>query len=305
MDPSCVAAAFGYRGDAGVLWELIGGGVTCAWCAEGDKGAGGQDGAGARQSLKPGAVRMALGVLRNGVVNVGDGWQGHAELSDEGLDQAGMGSADACSGGQGCGALEGLHALVDDVGVTHVMGVETALERGAPRELCGLEGGPVGEDIAEDGGVVVVEPWEDVREVVLQGPGTASGEAHGVAHEAAAMCAEVLEGTHLGALGGERREFVARPEQEVERECGVSGGVRGVAGGEGLAVAREGKGSDGKAPEEVILAPGGDKRALMQFEADGDGLTLAPLAQGATPCIDGFWRVLDGGVLAFVRAGGL
>ena len=95
------------------------------------------------------------------------------------------------------------------------------------------------------------------------------------------------------------------PEQEVELEFGVRGVVLRVAGGEGLAVAREGKGIDGKEPEEVVLAQDGDKRALMPFEADGDRLPLEPLAQGANPCIDGFWRVLDGGVLAFVRAGGL
>jgi len=305
MDPSCVAAAFGYRGDAGVLLELIGGGVTVALFAEGDKEAGGKAGASARQSLKQGEVRMALGALCNGVVNVVDGVQGHAKLSDEGLDREGSGSDDALIGGQWCGAFDGLNAVVDDGGVTHVMGVEKALERGAPRELGGLEGWPLGEEIAEDGGVFVVEPLQDVRDVVLQGTGEAIGQAHCVAHEAAAMFDEWLEGTHLGALGVERREFVAMPAQEVERQFGVRGVVLGVAGGEGLAVAREGKGIDGKEHEEVVLAQDGDKRALIQFEADGDRLTLEPLAQGANPWIDGFWRVLDGGVLACVRAGGL
>ena len=70
------------------------------------------------------------------------------------------------------------------------------------RELGGLEGWPLGEEIAEDGGVFVVKPWEDVREVVLQGTGEAIREAYVVAHEAAAMFDELRGGTHLGALGG-------------------------------------------------------------------------------------------------------
>jgi hypothetical protein len=206
---------------------------------------------------------------------------------------------------RGGGALDGLDALVDDVGVAHMMGAEEALEGGAARQLGGFEGRPLGEEIAEDGGVFVVEPLEDVREVVLQGTGKAIREAHFVAHEAAAMFDEVLEGTHVGALGVEGVEFVAMREQKLTLEFGVRGVVLGVAGGEGLTVSREGTGIDGKEHEEVILAQGGAKRALIKFEADGDWLALEPLAQGANPCIDGVCRVLGDGVLAFVRAGGL
>jgi hypothetical protein len=305
MDPGCMATAFGDRGEAGVLLERIGGGVAVALFADGDKETWGKDGAGARQSSKQGEVRRALGAWHTGFVTGVDGWQGHAKLRHEGVDQEGSGRDDALIGGQGWGALDGLHAVVDDVGVTQVMGVEKALEGGAPREVGGLEGWPWGEAIAADGGVFVVQPLEDVREVVLQGAGEAMGEAHVVAHEAAAMVDEWLEGTHWGALGVEGCEVVAMREQEFELEFGVRGVVLGVAGGEGLAVSREGKGMDGNEHEEVIRAQGGDKRALLKFEADGARLALEPLAQGANPCIDGFWRGLDDGVLAFVRAGGL
>jgi hypothetical protein len=305
MAPGGGAAAVGDRGDAGVLLELIGGGVTCTLFAEGDKEAGGQDGAGARQSLTQGEGRMALGALCNSVGNAVDGVHGHAPLRDEGVDQEGLGSAEALIGGHWCGALDGLQALVDDGGVTHGMSLEKALARGAPREVGGLEGWPWGEEIAADGGRFVVEPWEDLREVVLQGTGEAVGEAHVVAHEAAAMFDKLLEGTHVGALGGERCEVVAMPEQEVEVEFGVRGGILGGAGGEGLAVAREGKGMNGKEHADVGLAQDGDKRALSQVEAEGERLPLEPLAQGAHPGLEGFWRVLDGGVLAFVSAAGL
>ena len=64
---------------------------------------------------------MALGALRNSMVEVLDRVQGHAELADEGLDQEGIGDDDALIGGQRHGALDGLEALIDDVGVADVV----------------------------------------------------------------------------------------------------------------------------------------------------------------------------------------
>jgi hypothetical protein len=51
---------------------------------------------------------MALGALRNGVVEVRDRLQDHAELGDEGLDQEGIGDDDTLIRGQRCGALDSL-----------------------------------------------------------------------------------------------------------------------------------------------------------------------------------------------------
>jgi hypothetical protein len=89
--------------------------------------------------------------------------QGHAELADEGLDQEGIGDDAALIGGQRRGALAGLEALLDDVGVADVVRPETALQGRAARELCGLESWPWGEKIAEDGRVFVVKPLQDMR----------------------------------------------------------------------------------------------------------------------------------------------
>ncbi len=110
---------------------------------------------------------MALGALRNSVVEVLDRLQGHAELGDEGLDQEGMGDDDTRIGGQRRGALDGLDALLDDVGVADVVRPEKALQGSAACELCGLESWPLGEKIAEDGRVFVVKPWQDMRKVVF------------------------------------------------------------------------------------------------------------------------------------------
>jgi len=234
VDPGCVAAAFGHRRDPGVCLARIRSGVAVTWFAEGGKKSGGQDGASTWQGVKQGKVGMALGILRTGVVEGVDGWPGDAELAGKSLNQEGSGGDDALLGGQRGGALDGLEALVDNVGVAHMIGAEEALEGGAARQLGGFEGRPWGEEIAEEGGVVVVEPLEDVREVVFQGTGQAIGEAHVVTDQTAAMFDKWFEGTHRGALGLEGLEFVAMLAQELKLEFRVSGIVLGVAGRERL-----------------------------------------------------------------------
>ena len=71
---------------------------------------------------------MALGTLRNDVVEVCNGLQDNSELGDEGLPQEGLGDANPLIGSQWCGTLDGLDALVEDVTVAHVMGAEEALQ---------------------------------------------------------------------------------------------------------------------------------------------------------------------------------
>ena len=182
-----------------------------------------------------------------------------------------MGAMTPRIGGQGCGTLDGLDALVNDVGVAHLMGVEEAREGRAARELNGFEGRPLGEEVAEDGGVFVVEPLEDMREVVFQGTGEAIRETYFVADQTTAMFDEWFEGTYGGALGVEGVEVVAMREQELKLEFGVSRVVLGMAGCEGLPVPREGEGVDGKEYEEVILTQRGD---------DGTLVSSRPMAMG-------------------------
>jgi hypothetical protein len=64
VSPGLCAAAFCDRCDAGVLLEGISRALAFSLCAAGDEEAGGKDGPGAWPGVKPGAVRMALGVLR-------------------------------------------------------------------------------------------------------------------------------------------------------------------------------------------------------------------------------------------------
>jgi hypothetical protein len=201
-----------------------------ALCAEGGEEAGSQNGASAWQGVKQGEVGMALGVWRNGVVEGVDGLPGDAELADKSLSQEDSGGDDALIRGQWGGALDGLDALGDAVGIAHMRDTAEALEGGVARQRGGFEGRPCGEEIAADGGVFVMEPLQDVREVILQGTAKGIREAHVVADQPAAMVDKLFTGAHRGALGREGREFVAMLEQELKLEFRGRGLVLGGAG---------------------------------------------------------------------------
>lgn len=215
-------------------------------------------------------------MLGHGMVEVFDRVSGRAELADEGVDQEGMGGDEALIGGQRGGALDGLEARVDDVGVAPVMVAEEALQGSAAGELDGVEGRPLGEKVAEEGSACVVKPLQDVREVVLQGTSEAMGEAHVVADQAAALCDEWRQGTHLGALGGERCECVAMREQELAHELSVGGIVCGVAGRAGFAVRGQGQRVDGEHAQKLVLTQGVDHRTCVEFKAHRDGVSCEP-----------------------------
>ena len=127
MDPGCIAAAFRHWGEAGILWECIGGGGALPLFAEGDEAARGKDRPGAWQGSKQGEGGMALGALCTGVVAGGERVQEAPELSDAGLAQERLRGDTPLIRRPGEGVRDGLDAGSDDVGGTHVMGAEEAL----------------------------------------------------------------------------------------------------------------------------------------------------------------------------------
>jgi hypothetical protein len=150
-----------------------------------------------------------------------------------------------------------------------------------------------------------VEPLEDVREVVLQGPGKAIREAHFVADQTAAMFDTLFEGTHRGALGLEGREVVARLEQELKLEFRVSGSILGMAGSEGFAVLGPGQRIAGEQDEARVWTPGVDERAVGEFAAHRHRAPWGPLLYGLCPRGDGLWFVRESTELPGVSADGL
>jgi hypothetical protein len=109
---------------------------------------------------------MILGALRDGFVEVGNGRQGDAALSHEGLHEEGVGGDDAFIRGQRHSALDGLDAGRDDVGRAYVVGPEKALKSGAPSELRRFERRPMAQEVAKDRRIFLLKPLQDVRKIV-------------------------------------------------------------------------------------------------------------------------------------------
>jgi hypothetical protein len=277
MAPGVVAAAFGHGRDTSRRLQCISGAVAVTRCAERHEAAAGNHRARAWQGGTAGASGRALGAWRQGRVEVCHGVQDAPELGDEGLNQAGSGGDNTRLGGQRGGTLDGLEARVDDVDIASMRGAEEALEGGAARELGGFERRSWGENVADEGGVLVVTPLSGVREVVFQGTGAAVGEAPVVADHAAALVDEVRKGTHGGALGGKGRQGVARLAQACTWPFGGSGIVLGRAGSAGCAVLGQGPRGDGEQDQEGRWTQGVDERACGKFEAHSDGVSCAPL----------------------------
>jgi hypothetical protein len=138
------------------------------------------------------------------------------------------------------------------------------------------------------GGGLLVQPWQDMRAGVFQGPGEARGKAHLGPAPAAAMCDAGGEGAPGRPLG-----------------LGVCGVVRGLAGGAGRAIPRPGAGMEGTEHEAVSVAPGRAEGALVAGEAEGNRWSVAALAPGGRPRVDGVWRVGKDAAGAVLRARGV
>ena len=177
--------------------------------------------------------------MRDGSVEVDNRLQGDAELGDEGLDQERMGRDNTVIGGERDGRFDGLDTLGDDSGIAHVMRTEEGSESGPASELHRLEGRPATQEVAEDRGVFLLKPVQDMREIVLERTGQAIGDPDFVTDHTAAVFDELGERPPCWALWRERVELVAMGQQQCELEGGIGGVIFSPAGGEGFTIPRQ------------------------------------------------------------------
>jgi len=128
--PGLLAAAFRHRRDPRIFLEFLGRGIAFPLVAKGDQEAGSEAGTYPRECLEEREVGMALRILRDGSVEVGNSLQGDAELCDESLDQESIGRDNPVIGGGRDGRFDGLDTLGDDIGIAHVMRTEEGFESG-------------------------------------------------------------------------------------------------------------------------------------------------------------------------------
>jgi hypothetical protein len=290
MDPTRVPAAFGDRRHARILLELRGGGLACAWFANSHEEPRGEDRTGARERLKEGEVGIGWGELRNSVVEVVDGLQGDAELGHESPDEAHMGRDDPRSCRERAGAVDRLDAWGDDAGL-HMMLAKEALKGGTACLLDRFEGWPLGEEVAEEGRVVVGEPCQDLRTIVVQGAREAVGQTDLVLYQAPAEFHELIQGAHRGTLRGEHLECITVFEESFALEFRIRGVILGSTGCEGLTVFGHRERVDGEEPQKVMGTSSRNKRTWGQLEADGHRLTAEAGAERTRPGVDRLGRV--------------
>jgi hypothetical protein len=298
MDPGLPAAAFRHRRAAGVRWECSGGRRAGTWFAAGDEQPGGKDRARTWKGLEQGASGMALGTLGDGVVEGLDSVQGDTERADKGLDAQGLGSADVLIAGHRRGRFYGLDTFGDAVSRAHVVVAAAGLKESAPCEWRRFEGRPATQKVTKDHGGFLLKPLEHMRKRVLQGTREAIREPHCVADHPAAVVDALGQGAPRGALRMERLQLVAMGQQQGELACGIGGGILGSAGSKGCTIPRPCQRIEGKEPQKVLRAPGGDHGTFVAFETDGDRFACEPLAQGTSPRLNGFWGVGEAAVLS-------
>jgi len=75
------------------------------------------------------------------------------------------------------------------------------LQGSAAGQLGRLQGWPAAEQITKNDRIFVLKPLERLREIVFQGARETIGDPHLVSNHALAVCNELCQGTHDGALG--------------------------------------------------------------------------------------------------------
>jgi hypothetical protein len=293
VHPGFLATAFRERCDPGLFLEFLGGGEAFSLFAEGHEEARGKDGPSPWQGGKQGEGGMGLGTLCNGSGEVGNGLQGHAEWGDQGLHQEGIGGDHAVIRGQCHSVLDSRNASRDDGGRGHVGSPEKALQGGATCELCGFQGRPAGEEVAKDCRIFFLTPLQDVGEGVFERTRQAMRQPDFVAAKAPAVCNELRQGAHRGALRDKGGEFVTVFAQALNLEFGIGGVIFGPARGKCFAVRSHGERIDGKEHEEIVVLQRRHNGAFIEFQADGNRLAIEPCAQGAAPRVDHFRPVFE------------
>jgi hypothetical protein len=305
VHPGFFPAACGHWRDSGIFLQCSGSRIACALLPEGDQETGRKDGARAGKGLKQGEIGMTLGALCHGLIKSLDRVQGHAKLTDEGLDEQGIGGNDALVRGQGRRGLNGVNALGEPLSHPHMVVVKAGRQGGPPGQLCRCEGRPTAQKVTENVGIFVLKPLQHVWERVLERTGEAMGAPHFIPDDAATVFDQWCEGTPGRTLRLQRLQLVAMGEEQVELECGSGGVIFGSAGRKSLTLPRQGQRLDGKEDEKVIRAQGGNHGTLGECEADGNKSTAAPYAQGGDPGLNGLGGVLELTALPFGAASSL
>lgn len=263
MHPALLAAAFGDRGDAGILLHRSRVGEALSVLSEGCEQTRGQSGASAGELLEDGGIGEFGARGLDGVVEALDGLVHLTELADEAPDHQDGRLDDGRVLREGAGLCDGLEALFDDGGMAEVALTEKGPEGLWARPLECLEDWPPFDEVQEDIRELVSKEAQNQGMVGFEMPREAVGQAGAVLHQLASILHEAAELTHLRLQG---EEPLGVPQDEVGSEEGIGGVVLRPGRRESLAVLGEAISPHREQHEAVVLEEGGHHRAPFELE---------------------------------------
>src|SRR5262249_50007741 len=151
---------------------------------------------------------MIVSPLSNGLIEALNRFQGGAQLLNERLRHEGMGDEDPLVSRQGPGPFDGLKPLVDAVLTPQVMLMKELRQRATPCELGRFERRPLSQKIAKQPRLLMGEPLENLRKIMLQNIGQPIRDPNAVRHHATTMFNQLASGAHLGTLGRQWLELI-------------------------------------------------------------------------------------------------
>jgi hypothetical protein len=168
-----------------------------------------------------------------------------------------------------------------------------------------FEGRPAAEEVAQDRGLLLLQPLQHLRARVFEGTGQTMGQPDFVADQPPTVCDQWRQGAPGGAWRAKGGELVAGCEQEFDLECGIGGVVFRPARGQRFAVRGHGERVDGQEDKEIRCAQCGHDRPFMELQAHRHRLAVEPRAQALAPRVDDFRTVCERQTLPVRRTGGL
>jgi hypothetical protein len=119
-----------------------------------------------------------------------------------------MGDEDPLVSRQGPGPFDGLKPLGDALLTPQVMLTKALLHRATPGELGRFKRRPLSQKVAKQPRLLLGEPLENLRKIMLQNIGQSMRDPHAVRHHATTMFNQLASGAHLGTLGRQRFELI-------------------------------------------------------------------------------------------------
>jgi hypothetical protein len=115
---------------------------------------------------------------------------------------------------------------------------QALLQRATPGEVGRFERRPWSQQVAKHPRLLLGEPLEHLRKILLQSMGQSIRDPHAVRHHATTMCNQLASGAPLGPLGRQRLELIPVSQEQCKLQLGIGGIVLGPTWGKGWAIFR-------------------------------------------------------------------